>query len=89
MLSLNVWVILARMLHELGIIVSYNFGQADADHIRSNNALLAGLKQRHEKKGTTPILIHTVSICVPSSYNVNASISLVVDSAHSPELVRA
>ncbi|RPD75238.1 hypothetical protein L226DRAFT_58443 [Lentinus tigrinus ALCF2SS1-7] len=32
---------------------------ADADHIRSNQALLAGLKQRHEKKGTTPILIHT------------------------------
>ena len=73
MLSSNVWVILATMLHKLGILVSYNFGQADADHIRSNNALLAGLKQRHEKKGTTPILIHTVSICVPTSYNSNTS----------------
>ncbi|KAI0768145.1 NAD-P-binding protein [Trametes elegans] len=33
---------------------------ADADHIASTKAFLAGLKRRHESTGRLPVLIHTV-----------------------------
>ena len=36
--------------------------QADADHIESTKAVLAGLKRRFEVTGKAPMLIHTVSL---------------------------
>ncbi|CDO78099.1 hypothetical protein BN946_scf184634.g5 [Trametes cinnabarina] len=33
--------------------------QADADHIESTKAVLAGLKDRYQKTGKPPVLIHT------------------------------
>ena len=36
--------------------------KADADHIGSTKAVLAGIKERYEKTGKLPALIHTVSL---------------------------
>ncbi|KAG6379927.1 hypothetical protein JVT61DRAFT_10494 [Boletus reticuloceps] len=35
------------------------FACADADHVRACEAILRGLKKRHETTGTVPILVHT------------------------------
>ena len=37
------------------------FNCADADDLGVTNTILKGLKQRHEKTGDLPVLIHTVS----------------------------
>ncbi|KAH7915630.1 hypothetical protein BJ138DRAFT_1176400 [Hygrophoropsis aurantiaca] len=47
--------LLTKLASEADILISC----ADADDVPATQAFLAGLKQRHEKTGSVPILIHT------------------------------
>ncbi|KAL4068479.1 hypothetical protein V8B97DRAFT_2024745 [Scleroderma yunnanense] len=49
------------------------FSCADADDLSAAEAVLKGLKQRHERTGTQPILIHTVSVLTDNAKGLHSS----------------
>ncbi|KAH0835027.1 hypothetical protein J3R83DRAFT_10764 [Lanmaoa asiatica] len=48
------------------------FACANADHVGACEAILRGLKRRHEMTDTTPILIHTVSVLIDNAKGMYA-----------------